>query len=76
MFCLSPFYISDAVLIKVDANGTELWNKTFGGQLSYEAISVRETEDRGYIVAGATPFSAWLIKLIPEAQKKIDREKH
>jgi parallel beta-helix repeat protein len=50
----------DAWLVKTDANGTELWNKTFGGGFAY---SVQQTTDGGYITAAANWGSSLLTKL-------------
>jgi hypothetical protein len=59
-------------LIKTDANGNELWNRTFGqasagwcqGCADDEANSVRITSDGGCILAGITKGSSpWLIKI-------------
>jgi len=56
----------DAWLIKTDTDGNEFWNKTFGIMGSYDnAFSVQQTNDGGYIIAGATRRGvgdAWLIK--------------
>jgi hypothetical protein len=45
---------SDAYLVKVDASGVPVWEKTFGGEGFDYAYCVRETGDGGYILAGAT----------------------
>jgi hypothetical protein len=50
----------DAWLIKTDAAGNRVWDKTFGGGVG---SSVRQTSDGGYIIAGYTESSnLWLIK--------------
>jgi len=59
---------SDAWLIKTDAEGKEIWNKTFGGKASDFAYSVQPAIDGGYILSGSTRSyggggsDAWLIK--------------
>ena len=59
----------DSWLVKTDANGTEQWNKTFGGLKFDSAYSVQQTSDYGYILAGQTnSYGAgdfWLIKVSP-----------
>jgi transcription elongation factor Elf1 len=45
---------TQALLIKVDANGNELWDKTFEGELAAEGYSVQQMADGGYIVCGTT----------------------
>lgn len=57
----------DALLIKVDANGNELWNKTFSGNGwgDDELHSVQQTDDGGYILTGQISndtIDVWLIK--------------
>ncbi|MCG7850284.1 MAG: hypothetical protein MIO93_14080, partial [ANME-2 cluster archaeon] len=57
----------DAWLLKTDLNGTEQWNRTFGGA-GYDCVySVQNTLDGGYILAGSTGsygagIDAWLLK--------------
>lgn len=58
----------DAWLVKTDANGNEQWSKRFGGADTDNVASVQQTEDGGYIIAGATKSfgsgnqDTWLIK--------------
>ena len=59
---------TDAWILKLDANGTIVWQKTFGGANYDIAYSIQDTTD-GYIVAGETSSSgagsadAWVFKL-------------
>ncbi|MFA6530981.1 MAG: hypothetical protein WCT31_04580 [Candidatus Micrarchaeia archaeon] len=60
----------DAWLIKLDSNGNEQWNKTYGKSSQDGAYSVWQTSDLGYIITGITDsynglggnWNAWLIK--------------
>ncbi len=58
----------DGWLVKTDADGNEVWNKTYGGAEDEFVIFVRQTNDSGYILTGATYSfgpglqAAWLIK--------------
>jgi hypothetical protein len=44
----------DVLLIKTDDAGNLLWSKTYGGVKRDLSFSVRETADRGFIIAGAS----------------------
>ena len=59
----------DAWVMKLDANTSILWQKTFGGGSDDEAFSIRQTLDYGYAIAGWTQSfgagesDAWTLKL-------------
>ena len=62
----------DIWLLKINSNGNEEWNMTFGGEKDDEGYSILNTLDYGYIIAGSTysddleTSDAWLIKLKPD----------
>ncbi|MCX2741182.1 T9SS type A sorting domain-containing protein [Pontibacter anaerobius] len=43
---------TDYYIVKVDANGQKVWEKTFGGSENDELMLVRQTKDGGFILAG------------------------
>lgn len=58
----------DAYLVKTDAAGTLLWNKTYGGTGADMAESIIQTSDSGYVWAGYTSsfgaggMDVWFVK--------------
>jgi uncharacterized delta-60 repeat protein len=59
----------DFWVLKLDAGGDVVWQKTYGGGFYDDASSVQQTSDGGYIVAGetwsfsATGYDVWVLKL-------------
>lgn len=78
---------SDYWVVKVDASGNKVWDKSLGGTGSEITSSVRQTADGGYLVGGTsigingdkTPpagrggLDYWLIKLNPNGSKVWDK---
>jgi hypothetical protein len=46
--------LKDIYLVKIDANGTVLWERTYGGSDQDEGFAVEVTNDNGYILVGST----------------------
>ncbi len=71
--------IDDLWLVKTDAEGTEQWNRSIGGNYRNIASSVRQTSDGGYIIQGQTdPYSSgfydlWLLKTDAEGTEQWNR---
>jgi hypothetical protein len=70
----------DGYLLKVDANGTVEWEKTYGGTGEYDQfISVQQTNDSGFIAVGETESignggtDVWLIKTYPNGTKEWEK---
>jgi len=58
--CLTGSYpfieppVSDAWILKTDANGDTLWSKIYGGSGNDYCTSILQTSDDGYIIGGTT----------------------
>jgi hypothetical protein len=67
---------NDVWLIKIDTNGLEQWNRTFGGDSYDQALQVKQTNDDGFILIGETwSFSTpqgclWVIKTDNEGNEQ------
>ncbi|WP_426432042.1 hypothetical protein ACPX19_05760 [Winogradskyella sp. HB-48] len=50
--------LQDYWLVKLDANGTIMWEKSFGYQGADSGISIIETSDQGFLVSGILDVTA------------------
>ena len=70
---------TDAWVIKLDKQGNQVWDKTYGGSGNDVALSLIQTTDGGYAVAGATftkgsgEVDFWVIKLDKQGNQIWDR---
>jgi len=68
--------IINAWLVKTDADGNKIWDRTFGRKFGNFAHSVQQTSDNGYIIAGSTGGygdvngDVWLIKTDSQGKSK------
>jgi len=59
----------DLWILKISSNGTEIWNKTYGGKRDDSGVWIEKTKDGDYIVTGYTSSCGngkndiWLIKI-------------
>jgi predicted secreted protein len=70
---------TDCWFVKVDSLGSMEWNQTYGGANQDEALSVVQTSDGGYLIAGETWVNdgsdqdLWLIKIDAEGNMQWNR---
>ncbi|MCR4417253.1 MAG: T9SS type A sorting domain-containing protein [Ignavibacteria bacterium] len=51
---VNPNTDTDVLLIKTDSSGNPVWERTYGGEFSEQANSVRQLPDGGFIIAAQT----------------------
>ena len=60
---------NDAWVLKLNADGSVAWQKSYGGSREDRAHSIQQTADGGFIIAGLTlsfgagNYDAWVLKL-------------
>jgi hypothetical protein len=69
----------DAYLVKVDSQGSEEWNRTFGDTDVEFVVSVQSTREGGFILAGFTysfvsqTYDIYLVKVDPQGSEEWSR---
>lgn len=80
------YMLSDFWIVKLDAAGNKLWDKTYGGTNEEEVQEIVQTTDGGYLVGGYSTsgndgdktqwlfgmFDFWVIKLDANGNKQWD----
>jgi TolB protein len=51
-FATDGLYQNNLILIKTDAEGNEVWSRTYGDEILYLGFGVAQTPDGGYVLAG------------------------
>ena len=70
----------DSYLVKIDGNGTMVWNRTYGTSAGDWTYGVDPTSDGGFIICGATSnatsgsFDLWLIKVDIDGNEQWNRQ--
>jgi hypothetical protein len=70
---------SDVYLVKTGPDGREMWSKSFGGEEREHGLSVFQTHDGGYVIAGDTNSSGagkgdvYLIRTDPRGNRLWSR---
>ncbi len=60
---------NDVYILRLDSEGNELWNKTYGGDYSVSGNSICQANDGGFLIAGSIKFvsgavaDAWILKI-------------
>lgn len=70
---------SSALLVRTDADGNELWTRTYGGGYRDGASAVRQTPGGGYVIVGTTEasqlVSADLLLIKTDASGNVEWQK-
>lgn len=72
--------IRDVYIIKIDSFGNVIWSGIYGGPGADLALSIKQTSDDGYIIAGATTsygagnHDVYIVKLSSDQTSVADRE--
>jgi hypothetical protein len=78
---------TDSWILKLNPDGTKVWDKTYGGSSFDSANSIQQTSDGGFIVAGRTNssnngdvtdsnnggYDFWILKLNSDGTKAWDK---
>lgn len=64
---------ADFWVVRLDANGNKLWDKSFGGLYMDKASKVHQTADGGFLIGGTVGWDYWVVRLNAAGQKLWDR---
>jgi len=64
---------STMCVLKLDDAGNLIWQKTYGGSVRHTGLTILQSSDKNYIMAGEFPtsenyYKAWLLKLNQEGE--------
>ncbi len=60
---------NEVYILRIDAEGNELWSKTYGGEYSVSGNSICQANDGGFLIAGSIKFvsgadaDVWILKI-------------
>lgn len=60
---------NEVCILRIDADGNELWSKTYGGEYSVQGSSICQANDGGFLIAGSIKLisgakaDAWILKI-------------
>lgn len=73
--CALETFSFEGLLMKTDAEGNQVWSKTFAGIIEFptEFSSVKQTANGGYVVTGWTGEPVWLVKTDASGNEEWNR---